>query len=535
MFKICAAPIVASVSLLATLSQASTGTYNSAATADDSTWINADITSAIKSGAKSYTIAAGTYHLKNPIVVPGGLNTFALKGAGSTKTILLTPYGSFNSAIVVGTDTEEHNNWGLTNMPNTPVSPAAQGATTIKLTKAYNVVTSGSYVIYDNNVVSPNSSQSTSLMNRAEIIHVKAYNASTHVITLDTGLGRDYLSSPSLADVTKTINKSITVSGIGFNGANGALGTGGLLNLQLADTVSISDLAVTNYWGTAVNINTCRNVTVSGVTITDATSTGPGNGYGVCITRDRFATVSNVMANNNQQGVIIHGGSTDVTVSNSTSLNGGFDTHGMDERRITFTNCTSNGSLNAGNEQWWAGDSSITATNCTFGNEIFSPACSGVTFNNCTLGPLFFVAAPTYTTQYGKGYADNINLNSSTITGTTQLINEATWAGAVNFTSCTFNSTQTAWGNVVVFKQMAATIKLSNCSLTSHSVRAGDSLIEVTNLNSALKVTVTGCKFTSTGPVTTAVAIAKASQASVSVSSSTFKTAAKTSSLTVKD
>ncbi len=505
---------------------------NSSSYQDDSVWINAGINSAIASGDSEYDIPAGTYQLMNPIVVPGGLHNFTLRGAGSTQTIITTPNNpNLAAAIVTGTDCELHNDWGLTNVPNVSIVAPTQGATTITLNAAYPVVVGGTYAIYDKWQVHPSTDPTVTVMNRAEIVHVTAYNSATGVVTLDQPLSRQYTASPMFADINRTVSSNITVSGFGFNGLSGSTGSGGLLNMYLTDGVTVSDISVTNYTYSGVIVQSSRSVSISGVTVTNALSQGPGNGYGVLVSRDRFVTVSNVTASNNRHAVIVHGGSTDVLVQNSTSTGGTFDTHGMDERRIQFTNCQADTGFDAANQQWWAGDSNVTCTNCTFGAVNISPGASAIAINNSTLGTFSFSDATTKYTAYGKGYADGITITGCYISAPYNLVREAAWAGMVTFQTCTLEALQTSWSQVLLFNQMEMNLYLNNCTIISHSVRAGDSLVQINSLDPLTQITIRNTAFRASGPVNYAVAQSLTSLAKLTVANCYFVSTALTALL----
>ena len=259
-----------------------------------------------------------------------------------------------------------HNNWGIKNRHNSTVQPVQQGDKFLTLVNGERARPNHYYVLWDNHLEGANNEFKTVVMNHAEIVHTTNVNGDR--VELDEPAGREYTEEPQLADVGATICRNIRVEGIGFNGGNQApnMTTKGLLTASLVDGIDVSDMKIQHFVTDALYFVNCRHVKVTKATIAGAGFNGPGGGYGVALSRCRFAEVTDSTADSERHGFIAHAGTMDASFSRCRCRIASFDCHGMDERRISFTDCIGDGTVQVGNQAWGEGDRDVTIKNCTF-------------------------------------------------------------------------------------------------------------------------------------------------------------------------
>lgn len=258
---------------------------------DDSVWINAGIRDAIRKGDHDYVLPAGDVTIGNPIKIPAGTHDFTIRGAGSTSTTIYTTT-RMDSAIVIGDNVQLHNNWGLRNRPNSQVQPVHEGDRTLTLLNGEHARGSHYYVLWDMHTEGANNEFKTVVMNHAEIVHTGSVHGDQ--VDLDYPVGRDYEMTAQLADIQPFICRNIHVQGIGFNGGNQSPNntTRGLLGATLIDGIEVSDVKVQHFITNALYFVNCSHIKVSNATMSSAGFNGPGGGYGVALSRCRFAEVS---------------------------------------------------------------------------------------------------------------------------------------------------------------------------------------------------------------------------------------------------
>lgn len=476
---------------------------------DDSVWINQGIANAISNGEHQYTVPAGTYILQNPIQIPAGTSNFTLQGAGSSQTILTTPNTALNYCIIVGDWVQLHNNWNLTNRTNYAVSAVGQGSQTIKVAEGTAITTGDYYVLWDTHTEWANNSNQTCVMNHGEVCKVTAYNSSTGTITLDKPTSRSYDSTAELAAINSRICTNITVSGFGMNGlvTGGGSATSALLLGGISDHISTTDMYVTDFFTDAIDFVMARNISISKMNLNNSVATDPGDGYGVTLQRCRYATVMNCTSTNMRHGYIGHAGSTDLTFVNCTATGCDFDLHGMDERRATFTNCTSDGTIQIGNQAWPEGDSSVTINGGSFGGGI--NACAYA--ENVTATKTSFACLTVFSELTGVNnppstqYPDNFTFNQCSFVNPHNEISESSRFGTATFNGCYFESTNTAWGYIIVFSQMSVkNFTFSSCTFKNDSTR-GDVPIQINDPATLFNLTLSNCAVTAEGGSTYAV------------------------------
>jgi hypothetical protein len=503
---------------------------------DDSVWINQGIVSAIANGENSYSVPAGTYILQNPIQIPAGTSNFTLEGAGSANTILTTPDTVLLDCIMVGDLVQLHNNWNLTNRTNYPVDAVGANSKIIYVKTGTSITTNNYYVLYDTHTEWANNSNQTEVMNHAEVCKVTGYNSNTGAVTLDEPTARSYDSTAEFAAINARICTNITVKGFGMNGLVGSSGSASssLLLCGIADHVNVSDLNVGEFFTGAIDFVNARNINVSNCNVHDSTATDPGDGYGVTIQRCRYVTVSNCVATNMRHGFIGHAGATDLTFTGCTETSCDFDLHGMDERRVSFNNCTTDGTIQIGNQAWPEGDSTVTISGGSYGSGI--NACAYA--DNVTSSKVTYLCMTVFSELTGQNsppasqYPDNFTFNGCSFKGPHNLIAESTRFGTATFNNCTFEATNTAWGNILVWNEMSVkSFTFSACSFQLDSTR-GDIPFVFNTPASLFSLTIKSSAVTSEGGGEYAVQLESGFVGNATFQTNSFKSVGGNSSAT---
>jgi len=183
----------------------------------------------------------------------------------------------------------------------------------------------------------------------------------------------------------------------------------------------------------------------------------------------------------------------DVTFQRCASANG-FDTHGYDERRIAFVECTGDGG-DIGNDAWLGGASDVLISRCKFTEPIGVHAnVRSVRIVDSTIGGLSIYSSERQTTwpaEPAEGYADRIRVDRCTIRGS------LTTQGASRF------GTLTMTGGA--FERPGTLIDLADQPTTGRflfsgvAFRAGpDQVIQLRNQGPGFVFQMVGCRFTAT-------------------------------------
>ncbi|HUD20708.1 MAG TPA: hypothetical protein VMQ44_01405 [Candidatus Saccharimonadales bacterium] len=355
---------------------------------DNSIWINAGIQQAIADGQTSYYLPACTYRIDSNIQIPYGTSNFKLYGAGKDKTVFVTPnvrLDNTNAAITVGMTISGM--WGVPGQTRGVeggdgwlIQQAHQGDTTLTIKGGQQAFVGAgkAFALWDETCVTSKKAP-WCIYYTGEIVHSTGYNPDTGVVTLDIPIGRDYSEvNKATLGYASSLNKNITIQGLGFDGKFGDAGDAsfGFISANLVENLTISDVRVKNFSNAAIQITLCRNVNASDGIISDASSSGAGAGYGFSVDRSRFGNISNWQSIGGvtgiRHGIIMHAGAVDYTTTDTEVS--GFDSHGMNSRRILLENCRGNSDISLGNAAWLDGDE-VTVDNCTFngGTLSFSP------------------------------------------------------------------------------------------------------------------------------------------------------------------
>ncbi len=442
---------------------------------DDSVWINAQIQAAIQAGRNSYFLPAGVYNLEKQIVIPAGTKNFTLSGAGPEETLLRTPTVRIKQAIRVGIEGQNHSKWGLRNVPNTAVFPVSEGSTTIRLDPSEPPIAPGIYYLHDESRVRHTDTVSTGY-NHGELVRVTRYNGVSHSVSVQVPLGRDYDFAPvKLAYVEPQVCQNITVEGIGFDGLTaGGQGSYGLVYACLVEGLICRNVKVRNFFTGGIFTLWCNNTLVENADIADGVSGGAGEGYAIYFAQSRFATVRNTRAANCRHGFLVHTGTMDVLFDNCVGERASFDTHGFDERRITFYRCTGlSTGVDIGNAAWLAGGKDIKLIESRFDYAIKLYANTrGTEIIKCSFRQLTVRsdanrvgAIPTGGIVESAKIVDSELISGEWCLNSFRTIN----CGTITFQNCLLRNTNASWGRIIELTEGAGTLNFIGCRFVNDS------------------------------------------------------------------
>lgn len=437
---------------------------------DDSVWINERIRDAIASNAGYYTLPPGTYHVYNPIMIPRGTKQFTLRGSGMNQTIIRAPFAR-QRLIEVGEAIMPHNNWGLTDKDNTPVQPVDEGQEVVRLHAKAAAIAPGDYVLWDGHQI-VNRYGTGETHNRAEIVRVISYNPTSHSVTLDEPVGRDFLMSPKLSDFNEALCENITVSDLTLDGLS-STGTGStdLLYASGVRTLYVRNVRWTNYANGAGVINVCKSSLISNCVVDPATTGGVGTGYGLNITRSRFTTVSNCQLNS-AQALKLHTGAMDSTIEDCVTTSGGnaVDAHGFDEKRVIVRRCWGNGGITLGNEAWSAGGSGHRVEDCDLQFLFIGPNATDVIVRRSKFREALSLSdldpnlcSPLANPRGGRPGV--LTFEDSEFWAPQNVLNDFRWfnVASASFNRCVFGTTNASFGNVIKLNGGRGYLSFVNC------------------------------------------------------------------------
>jgi hypothetical protein len=343
------------------------------------------------------------YVFTRPLVIPPGTRGFSL----AIKGRLVKASDNF-AAIEVG-DTRHH--WQF---PFQALPVALEGQATLPLPDGW-------WFIYDDAQVVHATVPSSRVSYRCELVKVTSG-------ALDQPLGRTYDLSVKAARVD--VCERVSVSGLQTTG----------MALQIAYGVDcrVRDSGVSSFGGFAFRSVRSRRTVFENVRVQGATALGPGAGYGINVMWDRGTVIQGSYADTSRHGFIFHSGSMDCTVEDSegNSLVGAdFDTHGMDERRITFRRVRGQSAIGIGNAAWHLGGTGHLIEDCDVTGLYFGPGVEA-TVRRTKVRARDFYAIKLERPQ-------EVRFEYLTYTGPGRTIHTAhyTHSGRATFYRCSFTST----------------------------------------------------------------------------------------------
>lgn len=463
---------------------------------DDSFAINAAIRDAIARGKNEYVLPAGTYNVSRAILIPNGTRSFTLRGAGPKKTKIRTPSVAMGEVLRIGTQPILMGN-GLSKEDSAYVFPVASGDRWIKPrgtspTKLPAFKVGDYYVLRDTSSVA-HATNGGRQLNHGEVVRITALDASRGV-QIDVPASREYDSTAELTNVNSSacINVSVRDLSIDGNVDRSAGRSSNLISVGLGDRLSVSNVNLQYFATRAMSTNYSRNVTIEDAIIEDgANPEAPGSGYGITICRSRFVKVTDSLVKDTRHAFVATNGATDVTFARCSAIGGGnFDTHGFDERRITYTWCDADGGFAAGNGAWMGGGNGFFYDHCTsrFGSFCIGPNVRNLRATSCDFTNVALDGRRSSANGFpASGYASDVTFLLCKFVDTTDLlrvVNDHLF-GSITFDRCYLESTQVAWGNVLSLKDMEGDLKITNSVLVSRSKWWQNPAIDVARTNLA--------------------------------------------------
>lgn len=499
------------------------------AAAGDETWINPAIKDAITKGKSEYVLPAGTYTLTTSIIVPEGTRNFTLRGAGVGKTILKGDNVKLAYGIKVGISPVIQNNWGVANMTNIDIDNVRDGAATIKLHTATPSLKPGQYIgLWDDGYVTGGTVVGKQL-NHAELARVLSISPDKKTIFLDRSVSREYVQHPRAALINSRVVYNITVKDISFDGTVPNITTDrncGIVDIGLADNCDLTNLRVDHFSSRAVNINFSRSIDVNQVDVYDGLNPDqPGSAYGITVVKSRNVNVRNCYAENARHSFVAHNGSTDILFEDCEAGGdgGNFDTHGLDERRITWRRCKATGGLNVGNTGWLAGGKTFRIIDCYLGSATsLCPNTSDVVFQNTYLGGIHLytkTAQTGFVPSGGRPQGATFNNCFFELPKTGLLTGED--FDTINLNDCYLEVANAPWGRLMTIKEATGNLNFRRCNFANLVDQPYDP-IRVSTPSTTFKMVLDTCKLASSASATTGVTLDKTFGGTISMTASTF-------------
>jgi hypothetical protein len=497
---------------------------------DDSGWINQAISAAIKAKATSYTLPAGTLYLKAPLVIPAGTVNFTLRGAGMNETLLVAPDLALDDAVVVGTAPVIYNNFPITKSPAIAVQNVAEGANSVKVAPFTSGLIPGRYYVLADDFRLRASGSTDTYLVRAELTKITSYNPLTGVVTLEKSAARQYDVKPKIYDVTSLVTRNITVRDMAFNGAmaDGSRSSATFLGAGLVDGLNVHNILIRSIYLRAMDINTCRNVNITGTDVGYTDNRDAGSGYGITIVRSRFVNLTDNVATETRHGFVVHSGSTDVTFTRCKALgtNGNLDLHGYDERRIRFVDCYADGTFNMGNDKWLGGCQNVVLERCKSGSSlILAPNSRKITARDSEFGGIRATYDYDEESNPPGGPTDEVMLERCRIEGPGELLSLPVTFGTIHFHQSHLESTRTSWGRIFFVGGSPRQGKLcfESCTMVAGSLRKSDTPIYLQSRTDTVTVTIKNSVIRSTGGAQTALRSESAYKGKLSISGNRFE------------
>lgn len=519
-------PSLRSASIAATLflSILAHGQMSTLPQADDSAAINAGILSAIKAGKSEYVLPRRTVNLSKSIVIPRGTSSFTLRGDASGRTVIKTPTVPLAEVITVGNVSNLAGSNQFTKEASAFVAPVKTGDRSLLLTgssptKMPSFQVGDYYVLRDNSVVAHAMNGGTQ-PNHSELVKVLAYDKARGTVTIDVPAAREYVSGAQLADVNSTTCQNIGLRDISFDGAvaDGKRFSTTMISLGVSDNVKLEHIVAKSFGTRAISTIVARNVLMDDITVADgANPQSPGSGYGITLSLSRFVTVRNSTATNTRHSFVATNGSTDVTFENcSISGGGNFDTHGFDERRITYRNCHGDGGFAAGNGGWLGGGQDFLYENCSssYGAFCVGPNVRKLRAKSCDFTRVIMDSRKSSPKGIpAAGYADDVLFSRCRIVNLAdlfQVVDDRNF-GDVTFENCYLEQSDTCGGNLLRLWDMEGNLTFRNCTLLSRTPMPSQTAIQAwktayapANLGE-LNLTFDGCKIYHSGGSTVGI------------------------------
>jgi len=475
---------------------------------DDAAWINEEIRKGMAEGKTSFRLREGQYTALSPIKIGIGIQRLSIEGAGSEKTVFRTPKHFAGHLFSIGGNIQSHNNWGLTNLKNRKLIPAAEGDRKLVLEEGEENIAVGDYVIWD--LQRAFNQNNFGVYNGAEIVTVVSYDPATRTATIDVPLGRDFKTTPMLGDVRANLCRNITLAGIGFDGRTDPEEkewVAGLVSATLVSDMRLDDLHIRNFKHGAVVLTVCRYAHLSRIVVENPQEAKIGTGYPVLMHRCRWLLVEDSRA----PTFMTHGGTMDALFRRNC---GRVDAHGMGERRLTIKDATGRSVISFGNDAWKSGGDGLTIDNCNVSNLYLMGDSRHIKATNSTISVLT-ISGGRQKTPVTDVVLDHVVIDRVGGGGSGFLRDGGHTStephGPILIKNSKISDMTSAWPRILTLTSpFCAKLTFENCDFESpDKPNATFPIINITKMNRPMELTVRGCRFTSFG--TTAIWIDKES------------------------
>ncbi|HVL38129.1 MAG TPA: right-handed parallel beta-helix repeat-containing protein [Fimbriimonadaceae bacterium] len=292
----------------------------------------------------------GALVLDGDVRVPAGTRNLTIIGDGSQIRVKRATH-VFSIGRVDFSVTKPEPAAGLAGIS---IEPAKAGDQIVTVNRR---VSPGWHVIYDAKRVPHLKNPGLSLNYGAMLVQVTDVDG--FAAKLDRPLNREYDDEPMLARVDHMLTEDVRIENFAVDGLYdpGKRGTGGFVVAGLAKGLIVKNMRARRIDSGVVKLGICRDFVIDGVHAVEPTGnpSAPGDAYGIYILRSSHGTIRNSSTSGYRHGFILHSGTTDVLVEDCSATAAGsadFDTHGMDERRITFRRCKGRTGFGLGNDAW---------------------------------------------------------------------------------------------------------------------------------------------------------------------------------------
>ena len=489
----------------------------------DASRINAGIAAAVRAGKHEYVLPA-TATLASSIVIPTGTRGFALRGApGGTQLKASTGIGY----AIQGGVQANYKNYGIANLPTASVEKVPDKATTVTLMGALRIKPGDYLTLWDHQWVAHKNGDAQ--MNRTEIVRATKVNGRT--VTLDRPVCREYDLEPRISVTDDSTLVDLSIEGISFDASYAGGRNSGVLSIGLVAGLKLKDLQTTNFGSRSISVNVGRDIALERcVTRRGADIGNPGSGYGPTFMKCHGVTVKDCESEQTRHGFMATNGSTDVAFVNCRSLgdNGNFDTHGFDERRISWTGCKATGTLNLGNTEYLAGGQDFTVKDCDFGFSCWVSAnVKRVRVSNSRFWGVAWQSQNNPKSRPSEGRAEDVRFDGCTFSFLKSAFTEHGDVDGLVFDHCRFQSGTDSYTQLMALKWTTGSIAFRDCTFAINGAGPYSPIQLAQSNTDTFRLKLENCQFVTKGSPWSAVQLMKGFRGGVTVRNSSVATTRK--------
>ncbi len=482
--------------------------------------VNAGLAGAIRSGASSYILPASVV-LSAPLEIPAGTRGFLLLGAPGGTTLKATK--GIGYAISAGVQTG-WNQWPISTYPSSTVGNVASGARSATLEEGLRLKVGDYVCLWDKQWVKHRNGDAQT--NRMEPLRVAAIDGRT--VTFDRAVSREYDLEPSVSVVSDRVLVDLTVRGISFDASYAGGRNNGILSVGLVAGLTCQDLATTDFGSRSLQVNVGRDVRLERVVTRRGAGIGnPGSGYGPTFMKVHNAAVVDCESEQTRHGFMCTNGSTDVRYANCRSLgdNGNFDTHGFDERRISWTGCKATGTLNLGNTEYLAGGQDFTVKDCDFGFSCWVSAnVKRVRVSSSRFWGVAWQSQNNPKSRPSEGRAEDVRFEGCTFRFQKNAFIEKGDVDGLVFDRCSFASGTDPYTQFMTLRWTTGSVLFRDCTVAMNGTGVYTPIVLSQTNADTFSLTLEHFTMTAKAPVWSAVQLAKGFRGTLKATDSSVAT-----------